>query len=748
MNVPAAERKRYLRDLEFLTDVTRETLSSLRVGQLLWRVVELLRHRFGYDFAAIGLVEGEALVFRAASSAQLEFHEPRYESPWRIPLGTGVVGCVCESGEAHLVNDASADKDFVAIEGFDTKAELTVPLMHREEVIGVLDVQSSQAGAFDDTDLRLLQIVSALVSPAVSTALAFEDERRRSRHLRLVNEVSRLVSSSLNREEVVSLACEAILDALDVSFVGIILLDRTGTRIVHGAHATRLPFVDGLDIDKLSLKLGEGVSSRVITTGEAVLINDVEQDSSYRAVVEGIRSELCVPLRIMGRIIGAIAVEHVEVARFSEEDEALLENLAGFLAQAIDNARLFDSQRRRWLQLLLINEVARVSTVSIDLEKILNLVARQVHDRFGYYAVTVMLCEDQDIVVRALACEGTAALDIGYREPIGKGIAGTVAQTGQTIHVDDPSQFGGSTVVSDEVCSVLCVPLANNEKVIGAIQVQDVTPGRSFDEDDRLVVETLAKSVAGSIANARAIAQAEQLREDLTRMIVHDLRNPVQSVLLTLQEAARLDLPESNLESMGDGIQCAEDILEMINSLLDVARFEAGRARLRPSPAVLNDHVRAVVRRFAPMARTKSIQVTTVLSQDVPVLRLDHELIKRMLGNLVGNALKFTPEGSPVTIRSELIEEGEPSHGVVPPYVLVSVNDKGEGVPVGYHDKIFEKFGQVETRKAGLKMSTGLGLTLCRYVVEAHGGRIWVESEPGEGSTFFVSLPARRRSST
>jgi signal transduction histidine kinase len=263
-------------------------------------------------------------------------------------------------------------------------------------------------------------------------------------------------------------------------------------------------------------------------------------------------------------------------------------------------------------------------------------------------------------------------------------------------------------------------------------------------------METLAQSVAGAIANARSIQQAEQLREDLNRMIVHDLRNPVQAVLLTLQEvqrAAEGRLPENVTESVKEGLSCTEDILEMVNSLLDVSRFEAGKATLRLAPAVLNDHIRAVIRRFAPLARSKGIQVTAVLSQEVPVVRIDHELISRALANLVGNAVKFTPEGGKVTIRSELCTEPRPLEQakIAPPFVLVSVQDAGEGIPPEYHCKIFEKFGQVESRKAGLKMSTGLGLALCRYVVEGHGGGIWVESEVGKGSTFYFSLRVPQR---
>ena len=130
-----------------------------------------------------------------------------------------------------------------------------------------------------------------------------------------------------------------------------------------------------------------------------------------------------------------------------------------------------------------------------------------------------------------------------------------------------------------------------------------------------------------------------------------------------------------------------------------------------------------------------------MLSAQLPAMQLDGELVERMLANVVGNALKFTPEGSPVSIQSELVELPRAEWSWVGGAALISVRDSGEGIPAQYHEKIFEKFGQVESRKAGLTTSTGLGLALCRYVVEAHGGRIWVESTGSEGSTFFIALP-------
>jgi signal transduction histidine kinase len=738
---------RYLRDLDFLLSVTRETLSSLQLNALLRRVVHLMRDRFGYDCAAAGLIEEDTIVFMAGSGGDLDrvFEECGRQPTWRVPIGEGIAGKVAASGTSRLVNDVTQEPDYVPLDFLaDTRSEVAVPLLHREEALGVLDVRSHRPDAFDESDVRLLEIVCALVAPAVHTASMYERERKRSRHLHLLTEVGRLVMSSLDRETVINLVCETVLEALDISFASIALLDRSGLKITHGGHASRLPLLPDADF---SAELGEGVVGHVIATGEVYRIADATQLPHFRHLVPGMKSALCVPLRLRDKVIGAVDVEHSEGDHFSEDDERLLESIAAYLSQAMENAQLFDNQRRRWQQLLVINEVARIATGSANLDDILARVADEVHSRFGHFAVAVMLVEDREVVIRALRCDEPLDVGIGHRERLGTGVAGRAAEAGEVIQADDPKHFGSSSALRQDIRSILCVPLRVQKEVIGVIEVQSL--GReAFGEDDRLVMATLAQSVAGAIANARSFRRTEQLREDLNRMIVHDLRNPVQAVLLTLQEvqrAAEGHLPETVTDSVREGISCTEDILEMINSLLDVSRFEGGKAQLRLAPAVLNDHIRSVVRRFAPMARSKAIQMTTVLSQEVPVLMLDHELMNRMLANLVGNAMKFTPEGARVTVRSELLTEPGPGAAVPAlPRVLVSIQDTGEGIPAEYHAKIFEKFGQVESRKAGLRMSTGLGLALCRYVVEAHGGTIWVESTPGKGSIFCFSLPVTK----
>jgi signal transduction histidine kinase len=173
----------------------------------------------------------------------------------------------------------------------------------------------------------------------------------------------------------------------------------------------------------------------------------------------------------------------------------------------------------------------------------------------------------------------------------------------------------------------------------------------------------------------------------------------------------------------------------MINDLLDISRMEQGTVPIEYSTLEIERVIETAVRQVRQLAQDKNIVLDYELATTVPTLLADDEKLCRVLVNLLGNSIKFTPNGGSVHI--DVRQDGSA--------VRFAVRDTGEGIPREAFERIFEKFGQVESRLAGHKMSTGLGLTFCKMAVEAHGGRIWVESAPGKGSTFFFTLPLQQR---
>lgn len=227
------------------------------------------------------------------------------------------------------------------------------------------------------------------------------------------------------------------------------------------------------------------------------------------------------------------------------------------------------------------------------------------------------------------------------------------------------------------------------------------------------------------------LRELETLRDNLTHMIVHDMRSPLMGIdysfeFITMEED-RLSPRQQKYATMGRN-SCRE-LIEMVSSLLDVSRMEAGQMPLNRIPCDVRDIAKTAAQSVALLAHEKTLTVR--VTGDSASSAVDRDVMHRVFVNLLGNAIKFSPEGGVIAVGIESAREA----------VRVTVTDQGRGIPSEYHQRIFDQFGQVESRKERQKHSSGLGLTFCKLAVEAHGGRIGVESQVGKGSTFWFELP-------
>ncbi len=227
------------------------------------------------------------------------------------------------------------------------------------------------------------------------------------------------------------------------------------------------------------------------------------------------------------------------------------------------------------------------------------------------------------------------------------------------------------------------------------------------------------------------LRRLEELRDNLVHMIVHDMRTPLTSIFGFLKTVEALEaetLSEDGQEFIGRALSSTESLIEMVSSLLDVSKMEAGQLTLALEECRLHDLLDDAVRKAEGLREGRALSVETA----EPVVAIaDGALLARVVQNLLGNALKFTPDGGAIVLGLQPGTE----------QVRVYVRDNGPGIPAEYRERIFEKFGQVEARQQRQKHSTGLGLTFCKLAVEAHGGAIGVDSEVGLGSTFWFDLP-------
>lgn len=230
------------------------------------------------------------------------------------------------------------------------------------------------------------------------------------------------------------------------------------------------------------------------------------------------------------------------------------------------------------------------------------------------------------------------------------------------------------------------------------------------------------------------LRRQQELREALTDFLVHDLRSPLTNVisgLETLKLALQDQIAPEDAELLELALIGAQRLLTMVNSLLDLRKMEEGKFPLYLKEFVPDDAVTEAVRQVQLWAKQNGVIVRTELASDLPAMVADRWVLIRVLVNLLSNALKYTPSGKTVTVWVETRDDG----------VHFAVADEGPGIPKEYLDRIFDRFVQVEARKAGAAVGTGLGLTFCKMAVEAHGGRIWLESEVGKGTTVHFVLP-------
>ena len=249
----------------------------------------------------------------------------------------------------------------------------------------------------------------------------------------------------------------------------------------------------------------------------------------------------------------------------------------------------------------------------------------------------------------------------------------------------------------------------------------------------------------------------EALRDHLVHLIVHDMRTPLQGILGYLQLLETRADPKG-LEYLKQAQASGAMLTRLTDDLLSVHQMENGQIELRQTPATLADIWAEVCVTLAPMATLQEVTFVADIPDTIPPLEMDRDLIRRVLINLVANALKYAPQGGAIEIRTEpsavLARPAAGDGGAAAlardereliEWIVVSVQDYGPGIPAEYHEKIFEKFGVVEAMQVGARRSTGLGLTFCKFAVEAHGGRIGVESAQDQGCLFWFALPRLRK---
>jgi two-component system, NtrC family, sensor histidine kinase KinB len=610
-------------------------------------------------------------------------------------MDQGLAGWVAQYRLPALLPETDGDPRWQALDegSYTPHSALAVPILGGPILLGVLTLSQSDAGHFNEDHLRLMQAAADQMALAVRNAQIFEAVRRMADRQITLYDVLRAVGGQLNPQAVAWAAVDAIAHFVGWQHVGIALPTEDGQGWVSAAAKGFL--ISGVG---MVLARGQGIIGRAFRTGDTQYVPNVQHDPDYYAGPTNItRSELAVPMRRGERIMGVLNVESDRPEDFNTEDLILAESLAGAVALALDNARLYSEIEASLADLSTLIAASRDGIIFVNLEGLVRVV--------NVAALHLMGLSDQPAGwINRPVWEAITTLRHSHPTTV-KMILAELRQSRLDLEHSGEAEYQ----VSARILHLITVPVRAAESLLGRLFVlRDVT-------EERLL---------------------EKLRDDLTHTMVHDLRNPLAAISMSLQMLASRTgeaLPAEQRRMLTHALNRTRQMTGLVNAILDVSQLESGQVPLRCQSFSLAALVTDTWVWQAALAAEKEISLEYHISDQLPLISADPDLLQRILENLVGNAIKFTPAGGCIHLSADLVAD-PPGPAVV--HVIVS--DSGPGIEADLQNRLFQKF--VAGRQPG--KGSGLGLAFCRLAVEAHGGRIWVENVPGGGAAFHFTLPA------
>jgi signal transduction histidine kinase len=508
----------------------------------------------------------------------------------------------------------------------------------------------------------------------------------------------------------------------------------------------------GEEQPRLSLR-EPGIIRRIHHGGHGEIVNDVVADpdsSPAQGELYETRQLLAAPMIVGEHRVGVIAAVDSPTGAFTETDLDLLSVLADRAAADIHSAYRQADLDRQSRELEGLQRVARLLTSTDTLEHVIGEAVRIVTDLIECQRVMILLHdEDSDSLRIQPPAFGVDEADISELEiPLGHpSLASTVFRTSTPLVSNDARGDGWIIPELREqlgIENVLVVPLTSGHQPLGVLACINSSKGQ-FDEEDLRFTSLLGHRVGSVIELSRArdreralmhrLREADRTKTEFVSILAHELKGPMTTIVgfgQMLQDHWATMEDDKRTQFIGIVRRETQRLANMVSDLLDVSRMESGNLRYEFEPMSLSDLIDNVVTVHASIATKHELEVH--VEPDLPKVVGDKERLRQVVINLLTNATRYSPEGTAIRLRTEADPED-------PRTIKVSVADEGIGIAPDDIERIFSKFTML-AKPAWTKKGTGLGLFITKAIVDAHKGRLWVESKLGEGSTFIFTVPA------
>lgn len=690
MRVGGKETEVARASLELLYSVSRELASALDLRAVLTRVAYLCISNVGATNGSIIVLDehGKPIDSVVIVKGVIQDHDTQQLAD---TFEKGLAGWVARQRIAVLVPDTSLDERWLrrpddAADRSGPKSAVSAPILAHDQLIGVITLVHPQPGTFNEDHLVLVKAIADQAGIAILNARLYAESQRQARAMTAIAGSAAAINSSLNQDEVFQRILEQTSQALRVETAALALIHPQTHELIFRATTDSDQGILGM-----RLALGQGIAGWVAKQGVGVIVPDAYDDPRFEPGFDQklnfkTRVVACAPIRSQGNLIGVLEVINPLDGSFEPDALQVLEGICSLAGAAIRHAQLFErsqSAQERYRGLF---------EDSIDPILVTDWQGR------------IVEANRQAEVTSGLSRQALQKLRIN------------------SLHKVDASRLG-SEFQHFAARETISYESRLKTKAGGEIPIQVYVHKIVIDGKPHL------QWILRDISERKHL---DQLREDLVSMIYHDLRSPLANVVSSLDVMESLIAKDSDpsLRSMLQiALRSTERIQRLTESLLDISRLEAGQPVGNRKPNSPKQMIEDAIQAVQPLAQHKRLEIRTEVTGAPPDVFVDGEMIRRVLINLIENAVKFTPVGG--TIVSGAKGDGG--------FVCMWVRDNGPGIPSSEHGRIFDKFARLHAKDS--PRGLGLGLAFCRLAVLGHGGRIWVESEPGQGASFLFTLP-------
>jgi GAF domain-containing protein len=750
------EAQRHVEELTALHSIDVAMISSLELDEVLSIIYEQVSEALGVITFYIALCDKQSDVIHARLVVEGGERKPSFTLKARGE--GGFARWVIRTRQPLWIDDLEERDDLSIESGIISRpmrSLMVLPLIVRDQVIGVISAQSAKPHVFDESDQGLFSDIAHQVAIAITNIQLYQEVRHRLAEAELIQEVVMAVASTLDFDLVLERTVKALHRALGIDRLGFLLPDESGGSLV--LHPSLVGFAESA----LHIPIKGNLVGQVYRTGYPVLLQIVET-LLYPDQSPDVCSALAVPVRVGDRIAAVLLAESCQEEDFGEDEMRIFTTVAGQLGVALESARLYRemAQYTRDLRLLAAASAGMVS--SLEPQAIAGHLLDALVERFqAPCCISLVEPDGKDVRVAAgwMPDGQPPPLPIGHQMPLSDWSPfDQLTETQQLIYVPDVAQdecrpqvsgLGHEVMRLKDVRAGLIIPMFGQGGLVGAVTMGFYEPLPAPVNDQLDWAQALVNQAAAAVANAQLyqmldrqateLAQAynelqevDRLRAQLVQNVSHELRTPLSLIKGYVELLIEGDLGRV-LESQRAALQVIRERTASLSRLIHNLTMlqSVPREALTMAPVSLVDVVSQVLAEFQKIAQESGVVFSEELPEDLPPTLGDRERLELAFGHLVDNAIKFSPDGGIVALRAW--GEGE--------MVCVSVADEGIGISPDSLGRIFERFYQVDGSTRRRFGGMGIGLALVWEIIEVHGGNVRVESEPGEGSTFTVVLP-------